>query len=82
MEGFEIVYPIIGYTTGLVVVVWLLVILLSLLKIDDKNKLPGFCARCVNVRRRPISGALYCRLRCKYHPAHKYTAPKVLFVEK
>jgi len=70
-----------AYTSALFVAALLLVIFWSLLKIDKQNKLPPFCKKCVNMRIRLFS-APYCRLKCKYNPAYRYSYEKSYYVKK
>lgn len=60
--------PLIGYTTGLVIIALLLFIFLLW-----RRQLPGFCADCISVNERPgvIGYEKFCRQECMYNPPYR-----------
>ncbi len=77
----ELTNTIVGYFSGLIIAVLLLVILWSLLKLDKKLALPRFCTNCVNFRYR-LFRSPYCRMRCKYNPAYRYSYEKSYYQKR
>jgi len=79
--GLELTGSVLEYTTGLVIALLLLIILWSLLKLDKDHALPRFCDDCINLRYRAFSTA-YCKMRCKYHPAYRYSYVKSFYKKR
>ena len=79
--SIELTGSILEYTTGLVIALLLLIILWSLFRIDKVHALPKFCSDCINLRYRAFNSA-YCKKRCKYHPAYRYSYQKVCFKKR
>ena len=60
--------PLIGYTTGLIIIALLLFIFLL-----SRRQLPGFCADCIYVNERPgvIGYEKFCNQECMYNPPYR-----------
>ncbi|MBI5178568.1 MAG: hypothetical protein HZA04_04855 [Nitrospinae bacterium] len=46
------------------------------------ERLPLFCKKCANVRETIFSGEQYCKLQCKYNPAHRISAWRSFYKKK
>lgn len=72
-------YTIIGYTSGLIVILLLLFIFLLI-----RRQLPGTCGTCVHVRERPglLGYEKFCKQECMYNPPFRGIVGQSLYEKR
>ncbi len=77
--GSESITPLIGYTTGLIVIALLLLIFLL-----ARRQLPGFCGTCTYAKERPgfVGYERFCLQECMYNPPHRGSTGHSVYEKK